>query len=106
MSYITDMLNSSGVTDLFVFACFSFYVTSRLIRQDWGDETSNDFKAFISGVFCVFGIFLLIMTLFQIGDYKKERNHPQVQQQHIKQPNTIPDREGIVPEYQKDDFKG
>ena len=106
MNYITDMLNNSGVTDIFIFACFSFYVTSRLIRQDWGNETSNAFKTFISAVFCIFGIILLIMTLFQIGNYKKNRNHPQVQQQHIHQPYSSPDSKGIVPEDQKDNFKG
>lgn len=71
--------------DLFLLACFVFYVCSRLARQDWGSLDANSVRKTITSILLVFASLLLLASIFKIPGCER-RDQPAVQQDKLPNP--------------------
>jgi uncharacterized membrane protein len=63
MSFVTEFLMKSGFSDLFVFACISFFISKHVMAQDWHGEGMNQLRNATSIAFYIFAVCLLIIVL-------------------------------------------
>lgn len=68
--------------DLFLLACFVFYVCSRIARQDWHSYDANSVKKAIISILLAFASLLLLASIFKIPGCER-RDQPAVQQDKL-----------------------
>ena len=60
MELVFEFIKKSGLADLFVFACISFWCAKFVMGQNWHSEESNNLRMAISIAFYCFGVVLLV----------------------------------------------
>lgn len=93
MNFIAEFLMKSGFSDLFVFACVSFFLAKFVMAQDWHRDGMNNLRNAISIAFYVFGVCLLLavlITLPQCHGPNKQNTEQQNNAGQIKPDNEPP----------------
>ena len=64
-------------------AAIAFYVSSRIVRTDWGSDSANGLRMSIVYALYVFSVILLMMTLTQIPKATDQWNQPQAPKENV-----------------------
>ena len=74
MEFFTNIIERSGVADLFFFGCLAFWLAKFVLSQDWKDEQLNALRNGIGWVFFFFGTALLVVTIASLPQCERTRD--------------------------------